>query len=692
MSTKHKTKTQSFNGIPNNESAPNKGARKPAAPKKFTFTRLDPWMGILLLLFVIGTVWSVPRMCGDLFVALAGGRDVAVGQLGAPDQWSALTSGRVWFNQNWGTDLIYYLLQRIWGDNGLLYFKAILIGLCALFSILAARRRRVPLVIALLTVALILISAQSFIDLRPNLVTLVFTPCLLWLLYLSREKPNRIWYAVALIALWANLHGGFILGLGIMLLWAVCLLLTAVISQGKTGLMKYWRLLAAWIVAVLLAGIANPFGWANLTFPFGYMSQSSWRKVIEWNPIWSSASFGSVWEFIILSALLLFLSLFRFFREKPILKSPENPQRDWNQVGLAVFDLLLCGIMILMAVVSRRFIPVALLLITPMLALGIWRLVELKNARWFMTLVMLSILFLAGIRGFNNWRYYTPSNPLGIGGTVFERMHLMEWSFPTQMAGFINDNRIQGTVFNRWEWEGYLHWRCPELKVFIGGRAQQIYDETQTRLFQKILEGTTPGKLLVQNQVHWVATSMADTQYTKLVYNLIKNEGWVMVYNDNRNCLLLDSAWPTSQEIMKRAQQGRLKFRDQGVKLLSQAAYMLSPTVKGDPAQTLASLKKSLKIRPSSWGYKALPGIATADPKLTSQVIDFLGQEQTRLAKMNYNQPHGGEIIASLYHVSGLLMEYYKMAGMKDLEQEAQQIMGVAEKISNELMKQWGLL
>ncbi|HEX3047579.1 MAG TPA: hypothetical protein VHY08_22700 [Bacillota bacterium] len=707
MSSKSKTKAQSSRktspkGAPQritpqgDASSSGTRAKQPITPKEITFSRFDIWSGIVILLVVIGVVWSVPRMCGDLFIALAGGRDVTAGLLGAPDQWSALTNGRVWFNQNWGTHLIYYLLQRSFGDNGLLCLKMLLIGLCAFFTILAVRRRRAPLAVASLTVALVLISIQSFIDLRPNLISLMFTPCLLWLLYRTWEKPSQIWITVGLTTLWANLHGGFILGLGMMLLWTVCLMVTAVISQGKAGLLRYWQFLAAWVAAVLLAGIATPFGWANLTFPFGMLSQSSWRQVAEWQPIWTNAPFGSVWEFIVLAALLLILSLYNFLKRTTLRK--EESRSRWEQLGPVVFDFLLCGIMIVMAIVSRRFIPLALLLITPMLAVGIWRWIEIRGVMrarahaWWMTLIMLSALILAGVRVYDNWRYYSPNNPLGIKGTVFERMHLTEWSFPAQLAEFINDNQIQGNTFNRWEWEGYLHFRCPQLKVFLGGRAQQVYDEEQNLLFRDILESPSPGKLLVQNQVHWVATSMADTQYKNLVNHLIKNEGWVMVYNDNRNCLLLDSAWGPSRAIIERALQGRFTFRDQGVGLLSQAACMLSPAVNGDPEQTLTILKKSLENRPSSWGYKALPGIAAANPKLTPQVVDFLRQEQMKLAKMSLNQPNGGEIISCLYHVSGLLMEYYRMMGMKEPELEAQQVMEAAQKISNQMIKQWTLL
>ena len=46
-------------------------------------------------------VWLMPRGNGDLFVALAGGRDVVEGRLGQPDDWSFHTEGRVWHNQNW---------------------------------------------------------------------------------------------------------------------------------------------------------------------------------------------------------------------------------------------------------------------------------------------------------------------------------------------------------------------------------------------------------------------------------------------------------------------------------------------------------------------------------------------------------------------------------------------------------------
>jgi hypothetical protein len=210
----------------------------PAAPEHPTGRFLAILVGLMVLLLAVLTVWTVPRPTGDLYVALAAGRDILNGKLGSVDDWSYNTQGRVWVNQNWGTHLLYYLFYKAAGGKdghvaadegsgeiGLLVLKLLLLLTGATFLALACRRRGAGWPVALVVAGGVMAAGRSFIDLRPNLTTLMFVPVMLHLLYRTAEKPSRSWLVMIVFGLvWANLHGGFFLGLVTMGLWCVCLI------------------------------------------------------------------------------------------------------------------------------------------------------------------------------------------------------------------------------------------------------------------------------------------------------------------------------------------------------------------------------------------------------------------------------------------------------------------------------------
>lgn len=194
----------------------------------------------------VATVWSVPRPTGDLYVGLAAGRDIVAGKLGEVDDWSFTTEGRVWINQNWGTNLAYWVSHELCGEPGLLALKALMLMAGTGFLVFACRRREASWPVALIVSAGVIAAGRSFIDLRPNLTTLMFVPVMLHLLYRTAGRPRRIWLTMLVFGvIWANLHGGFTLGLLAMFFWALCVVILPIFGR---------KLLSAWVPGAAIAG------------------------------------------------------------------------------------------------------------------------------------------------------------------------------------------------------------------------------------------------------------------------------------------------------------------------------------------------------------------------------------------------------------------------------------------------------
>ena len=295
-------------------------------PESLRGERVQLIVTLVVAVLLIATVWAVPRPIGDLYVAYAGGRDILNGKLGTVDDWCFNTyeRSRVWFNQNWGTHLLYYLTFLGGGEIGIVVLKLAILLVGGLFIVLLARHYGTHLPAAVLVAGIILFCGHAFIDLRPNLITLMFSPVMLWMLHRTEKNPQRIWWAVGFLVLWANMHGGYMLGLGMIGLWALCNGGAAMIhggydqgaTKGITGAFRrLWPLAVAAVAAVVLPAIITPFGHHNLTHPFVVGKSAAWREVLEWNPVWALnqngtlIQYGTTWEFLdillVLGALLL---------------------------------------------------------------------------------------------------------------------------------------------------------------------------------------------------------------------------------------------------------------------------------------------------------------------------------------------------------------------------------------------------
>src|SRR5438876_9608314 len=97
-------------------------------------------------------------------------------------------------------------------------FRALLVGVAAFFLARLSRRGGAPLVAALLVVVWALVFSKTRWTDRPAIFTFVLFPVVLDLLYQARAGSRRALVAIPpLILLWANLHGGYAIGIALAL-------------------------------------------------------------------------------------------------------------------------------------------------------------------------------------------------------------------------------------------------------------------------------------------------------------------------------------------------------------------------------------------------------------------------------------------------------------------------------------------
>ncbi len=643
--------------------------------------------GLAVALIAVVTIWAEPRPIGDLFVALSVGRDVLAGKLGQVDDWAFTTVGRVCINQNWGTHLVHYLIYEGFGDTGLLVFKIGMIAASALFICLAARQRNVTWPVALLVAAGAIASGRAYIDLRANLTTLTLAPLELWLLFKTRRNVHWMWVIMVLNGIWANVHGGFIFGLGMTGLWAVVLLgqrtIQLLLTQRpvsaalKTAAVQLWPLPAAAIGSVALAAFVNPYGVTNLTFPFTILAPA-WLKLNEWQPLLATTTFGSTWEFFVAFGVLGGLLLFRLAGIPGLPASyPRRP--NLVEVSETIFDLGLTAVVAYMTFKARRFLPLSVIVIGPFLAIQVqWIVRLLEQGHKVLGSALLGTAGMAMavpllIHAHTLWMVYQPDNPLYAPQTVFERMSGINVQ-PVEAAEFLAANHMKGRVFNEWRWEGYLHWKCPQLKVFIGGRAHQVYDPATDELADRIRADArrfpepkyrvNPTKDLSDTDVH-LAVVPGDQSYTGLLWHLTERPGstWVFIYYDGKDAVFADYAWPETAEWIRRAVAGELVYPNQAAAALSKAMALSAPVLKRPPAEVVQAFVDAAKVKPNVTSYNVIRQVGQMLPGQSPWQKDYFQKEYARLEGMDYQQADGVKVLLMRTQVADYLSDIYRKEG-----------------------------
>lgn len=216
----------------------------------------------------------VPLPAVDLaYQVRAGDEILRTGSLPGVDTWTFTVAGTPWVDQQWLAQVLLALGYRAGGWELLVVVRAAVVALALGCSIAASLARgagpRMAAILGLLVFAL----AAPALALRPQLFGIAIFAALLWLIATRDAHPRRLWLAPILVALWANLHGSFVL--------APLVLGYAWLDDVARG--RPWRTTLALLVVGVLATFVSPFGPGAWTYAAGIGANPAITEhVSEW--------------------------------------------------------------------------------------------------------------------------------------------------------------------------------------------------------------------------------------------------------------------------------------------------------------------------------------------------------------------------------------------------------------------------
>ena len=234
------------------------------------------WIYLLFLVVAFGTVTNPADP--DLWHRLAFGEFfLRTHSFPLGDTFSFLSDYQQVADHEWGSALIFYGLWIWGGASAIVITKLVTLAITlALVTWAGIGTRRPTTPMAGFYALILLTLLPSF---QSTVRCMVFTHLIfaLWVCWFQRERQQKrvpTWLYILTMILWANLHGGFVVGL----LWL------ALVAVAEAVYHADWRKWAGRFVLCSLATLVNPFGW-NLWVSTARALMAPRQGFGEWAPV-----------------------------------------------------------------------------------------------------------------------------------------------------------------------------------------------------------------------------------------------------------------------------------------------------------------------------------------------------------------------------------------------------------------------
>ena len=492
-------------------------------------------LAVLLCLF--------PKPENDLFFELRTGTDILnSGHLPRTDTYSWVRQGTPWTVPEW---LAFVVYAAAFKAGGFLGTWLVLAGLTAATALVAYGwlARRAARVWAFPLTALLLVGMKESVQERPYAYTYFLLAVSLPLVLRARAgRPKLLLWLLPICTVWTNLHQGVVVLVGLLFVFAVGDVLTALgrevqarqfppdllTAAGRAqeeatqrGVRTQWASAARMTAAGLAcagAAMVSPYGghvyeniWVTL------LSPSLMANVTEWNPATTLPLLE--WQPFLLAAAVVFGSV-AFSRRRSLADA---------LVVLALFiEALLHARNIALFAVGGLLVAAphfSSALSRGRRALGL----HLTVPRW---LPRAFALALVGITALAAGVAMRPAlgpkgvSPEGIGEAVV-RLN----DYPVRACAFMDAERLPTTLrlLNDFETGGYLMWRRPNQRVFTDGRLD-VY--VGTAFDDMVTLSRQPGSPAWAALVKKYDFDAVLTSNSRQAAAFAARPDWVLVYED----------------------------------------------------------------------------------------------------------------------------------------------------------------
>src|SRR6266496_3111581 len=388
------------------------------------------------------------------------------------DIFSFTRAGKPWFAWEWLSDVFMAAVHRNGGLGGIVIVSLLLLGatsVCVYKSAVAESGQRL---IAIVLNSLAMAASTIHWPARPHLVTplLAAAVCLVLNRAERNKRPRLLLALPPLTILWVNLHGGFFVGIVLLVTYGVGVAVEQIVTGDRENAWLRARKYFLTAVACLVASLLNPYGYRLHVHVAQYLGASFyWKHVSEFQSIDFHSFTAAYFETMLVLAIAASL---------------------WHlDTGRWVHVLLLLSWSHL-ALFSARNIPIFAVVTAPSIGLAIREWLERAGSLWptqWMGKLAGNLEELeAGLRTIaktGNRRHWHLVPCFAVLVLAFLLNHpgrikalrpeFDPKRFPVDAARVLPQLDRSRTIrlYSSWQWGGYLIYRLwPSINVFNDGR------------------------------------------------------------------------------------------------------------------------------------------------------------------------------------------------------------------------------
>ncbi len=428
-----------------------------------------------------------------------------------------------WANSSWLTDLITYLGFNYLGFFGLTLLSSLIITFTFYFFSKAAKLRLWDQTL-LFPILFYLEKPLLEVSFRGQLISNLFLGILFYLVQMYQDsKSKRIFLVIPLFFLWVNLHGQYILGLGLFTLWVIFYLANQffILKEDLNIITIHAKKLFILLILSFLATLINPFGVEIYKTTITHFSNPDLKFIAEYLPLEDLSV--PWWNQITLGVLIGFGAIFLFLGG--VFKSKEEDSEKSLKENLPYLGIIfiLYGLTFFIRRYAWSLYFLTLSFLKPVSEYFMPEQEKtIKRASLFFLIILISMSVMLK-QPFNKfWQVSWDSYCQAIIGCS------------TKSAEFLqNYNYDPDKLLTFYDWGGFLIWNYPQIKPSIDGRMHLWRDTSGYSGFEDYYGYEQNFKDINSSKYDIVLINNTKPLYRRLAA-LAREKKWELVYSDKR--------------------------------------------------------------------------------------------------------------------------------------------------------------
>ena len=496
--------------------------------RRISLLHYAPALLLLLIVAADSGQYPDPDLWGHVRFGQAA---LASGQVVTVDTYSYSAANAAWRNHEWLTELVMAIAYNAFGVVGLKLWKFACVAATMVLMALAMAETGASPTIQLNLLALAALAMIPQNQFRPQLFTfMLFAATLALLTRHNYHGRAHLWLIIPFMALWGNLHGGFIIGIATLAVYTGVVGVQDLIA-GR-GIKRGLRL-GALTVAGTLATLISPYGIDNWLVVLNALKVHAAHPIIaDWQPL-LHALVEQVRAYP--QSVIFFVGGIAIMASFVMTFARTRHGDDLPLVAIA-------AMMTVAAFAAVRNMPLAIIACMAPLARHTEMIVARRRSRRCVEYAVPSADTMPhdvsataldhGERSrVNPWLVVSIAVAMAILGGLFSpRLAVDVHEYPVGAVAFMRSHGLRGNVLDEFGWGEYLIWHLePGSKVFIDGRYDSVYSEAIVNQYLDLDLGHPNGLEVLRaypNDFVLIALKAPGVSLMKSA------PGWKLIYHD----------------------------------------------------------------------------------------------------------------------------------------------------------------